>query len=521
MEKVARWAVYQAKLEARRDHADPLSTVSVRTHFVSPSGKSQTVDAFWDGGRVWGVRFSPDELGKWTWRSECSDPTDQGLHGQAGSFECVPYEGDNPLLKHGPLKLSENRRYLVHSDGMPFFWLADTAWNGVLLAKEADWNRYLATRNKQGFTAIQFVCTHWRGSSRDATGETAFTGTDRLELNPSFFQRLDAKVAAINEHGLIAAPVVLWALTEKDPGRLLSEEAAVRVARYIVARWAAHKVVWFLGGDGRYTGKEAPRWHRIGRAVFHEPRSHLVTMHPCGQSWIAPDFRNEPWYDIVGYQSGHGDSEQHLRWLVFGPPATGWQKEPARPIINLEPNYEGHPAYHSKKRFTDADVRRAAYWSLLIAPTAGITYGNNHIWVWPYETRVPENHPNIGPVEPWDRGLEMPGIRSMTILKQFFASLPWWQLTPAPELLAEQPGSSDVTRFIAVAKTPDARLIVAYAPRGEPIALNLPRHAVSAEWFHPRTGESRKFPPTPQDSYKFVPPNHEDWVLVVRQAAKQ
>jgi hypothetical protein len=238
-------------------------------------------------------------------------------------------------------------------------------------------------------------------------------------------------------------------------------------------------------------------------------------MHPCGQSWIAADFRDEPWFDFVGYQSGHGDSEQHLKWLALGPPASGWQKEPPRPIINIEPNYEGHPSYHSKKRFTDADVRRAAYWSLLVAPTAGVTYGNNPIWVWPYKTQVPENHGNIGPVEPWHTGLDLPGIRSMSILKRFLASLPWWQLSPAPELLTDQPGKQDVTRFVAAAKSPDDKHIVAYSPKGAPISLKLSRPA-AAQWFDPRTGERQEVGPAAQGAKTFTPPNQDDWVLVLQ-----
>ncbi|MEJ2701240.1 MAG: DUF4038 domain-containing protein [Sedimentisphaerales bacterium] len=29
-------------------------------------------------------------------------------------------------FSHGPLQVSKNDRYLVHKDGTPFFWLADT-----------------------------------------------------------------------------------------------------------------------------------------------------------------------------------------------------------------------------------------------------------------------------------------------------------------------------------------------------------------------------------------------------------
>ena len=72
-------------------------------------------------------------------------------------------------------------------------------------SKAEDWERYLAVRKEQGFTAIQCVLTNWRSFPADTHGETAFTGRESIKINPRFFQRLDEKVAAINRHGLVAA----------------------------------------------------------------------------------------------------------------------------------------------------------------------------------------------------------------------------------------------------------------------------------------------------------------------------
>lgn len=523
MTQIPQLEVFEEMLESGRDYENPFWDVTTRVNFTSPSGKEKFVDAFWDGGQTWRVRFCPDEVGEWRWQSECSDSANTGLHDQQGGFRCMPYEGDNNLYLHGIPKLSDDHRYFVYADGTPFFWLSDTAWNGVLRAKADDWNQYLQTRNEQGFTAIQFVSTQWRGHTKDQNGETAFLGTERVQLNPQFFQRLDAKVAAINERGLIAAPVILWALGERDPGSALPEEDAIRVASYIVARWGAYQVIWFLGGDGNYGGERAERWKKVGRAVFGDQHDRLVTMHPCGQHWVADEFRNEDWFDFIGYQSGHGDSINNLKWLVMGPPTIEWQKKPSRPIVNLEPNYETHPSYHSKKRFTDFEVRRAAYWSLLVAPTAGVTFGHNSIWVWPEEPELPEGHERLGKVAPWREGLDTPGIRSMSALRQFFESITWWQLRPAPELLAEQPGEENPHRFVAAARTDDGGLAVLYLPEGGSITLQaepLKLPAV-AQWFNPRTDEWTDAGVVSKATQNFAAPNNDDWVLCIEARRKQ
>jgi len=505
--------VYELVFVSDRDYPNPLFDAGLEVCFTAPSGKKTLVDGFWDGERTWRVRFSPDETGQWRWESRCSVAEDAGLNGGAGEFVCEPGQGDNPVFRHGPLRLSADRHSLVYADGTPFFWLGDTAWNGVIRGDDANWERYLRTRAEQKFSVIQYVSINWRGDAEDEFGEKACTEQHPIHVNPRFFQRLDKRVAMINEHGLIAAPVALWALLETDLGYKLDELDAVRLARYIVARYAAHQTVWLLGGDGNYQKMGVDRWKRIGRAVFPpERKRRLCTLHPCGQNWVGEEFRNEPWYDIIGYQSGHGDSEEHLRWLAQGPPARNWNREPILPVINLEPNYETAIAYHHRTVFNDRHVRRAAYWSLLNSPTAGVTFGHDAVWNWNFETGPSEGHGNLhnGRVPPWYTGLDTPGVRSMTVLRDIFESLPWWTLRPAPDLLARQPGLDDVARTIVVARSAQDGAILAYTPCGGEIAFR-ERLGTNAAWIDPRTGQRA---PASPDGSTFAAPDDRDWLLL-------
>ena len=330
-------------------------------------------------------------------------------------------------------------------------------------------------------------------------------------MNVSAFQRLDARVAAVNEAGLVAAPVMLWTLTASDPGQVLSEESAIRLCRYMVARWGAHNVVWLLGGDGRYQEEgAAERWRRIGRAVFGADSDRLVTMHPCGSSWVGEEFGGEAWFDFLGYQSGHGLPEKTSRWIAMGPPAQQWRSL-GKPIINLEPNYEGHPAYGSDYRISPLDVRRAAWLSLLVTPTAGVTYGNNPTWVFGTEAGPAPNHANIGEVGPWRDGLHTPGIAGMTAVRALMDEVEWWRLRPAQELLVEQPGADDATRFVAVAASEAGDLVVAYTPAGGALPLDAQRLPARLRWFDPRDATWR---PAEVSADGIAAPDAQDWVLV-------
>ena len=59
---------------------------------------------------------------------------------------------DDRFVRHGPVRVSrEHRTCLAHADGTPFFFLADTVWNGALLSTERDWADYLEDRRAKGF----------------------------------------------------------------------------------------------------------------------------------------------------------------------------------------------------------------------------------------------------------------------------------------------------------------------------------------------------------------------------------
>src|SRR2546425_856815 len=97
---------------------------------------------------------------------------------------------------------------------------------------------------------VQFVTTQWRASPEgDVNKQTAFTGSEKITVNPTFFQRLDEKVDALNHAGLVAAPVLLWAIagggnSKVNPGNSLPDDQATLLARYMVARWSGSAVAY-------------------------------------------------------------------------------------------------------------------------------------------------------------------------------------------------------------------------------------------------------------------------------------
>jgi len=495
--------------ESVKSPQDVALTVTVRR-----GSENISVAAFWDGGQTWKARVRITGDG-WTYQT-ASVPVVAGLDNQQGPIAAAQCTSLHPRFAvHGPVQMSDNKRYLVQADKTPFFWLGDTVWTGPALSTVADWKEFLADRVSKHFTVIQFnMVSPWRAAKTDLEGRTAYTGSNPIKINPDYYRRVDDRLNMINAAGLVGAPILIWGNKVGDAGIDLQDDDALKLVKYELARYGAHDVVWILAGDNTYKDAQGERWRKIGRQLFAGTKHAPTISHPTGMNWPWDAWREETWLDVAGYQSGHGDSTNTLNWIHSGPPAQKWQAEPVRAFINLEPPYEGHWAYQSKKPHSDYNVRRACYWSLLNTPTAGVTYGGHGIWSWQTEpNKTPPDHPGTGIAKVWREAKDLPGAGQMRHLIDLFQSVPWWRLTPANDLLVAQSFGDDPAKHVSVAKTDNNDALIAYLPVGGEIELKDLKWAagVQPHWFDPRTGRRQ---PAPATGHKYKAPDEQDWLLV-------
>ena len=526
LQPTPRWSRFEASFASSSAYDNPLQEVDLLVTFIAPSGALHTVRGFWDGDLTWRVRFLPDEIGRWTYRTACSDDANVGLHQITNWFDCTEPTGATPCEQHGPVRVAADGRHLAHADGTPFFWLADTGWNGPLLSTDDEWAHYLAVRVEQKFSAVQWVPTQWIAAPEgDRHGRRPFTGHDRIAVDPAVFQRLDRKLDAINAAGLLGAPVLLWAaewgapeVMAVNPGLTLPEGQCILLARYMVARWGGNAVAWILPGDGEYTGAKAARWQRIGRAVFGQIDHAPVTLHPCGLQWYGTEFRAEGWLDFIGYQSCHFGRRRGAGVVGTGTARHRLAGRTGAPDHQPGAELRGHsgpgsprPHLHRLRRPT------RPYWSLLVSPTAGVTYGAQGVWGWDDGSGPPAAHETFGAAPAWQEAIHLPGARQIAHLADFFAGLPWWQLRPAPSLVAEQPGDSEIGRFVAAALSQDGNVAVVYIPGDHSVTLSFAgrRPLTAAWWLNPRTGERSAAEPIPVgEHHRFDTPAAGDWLLL-------
>ena len=291
------------------------------------------------------------------------------------------------------------------------------------------------------------------------------------------------------------------------------------LVRYVVARWGAEPVAWLVAFEGDSAGKNVGRWKRIGQAVFGS-RTHAPVVLFTGETqWLLDEFRDQKWVDVFGYQSVTDVTDDALKWTFTGPFAAEWKKEPTRPLIPFAP-YENGVAAQSGKRFSSDDVRRAIYWSLLLAPPAGVSYGGQGVVNWDTSVGPGTQQPRAADLPMWRKALFMPAAKQMAYLARFMNSIDFWKLRPEPKAVASQPGKQSPRRFIAAAGTEDQ------APFLSSMCRRTARWNYS--WTRSRTrrrlvgsirARARTTPPWPwwvDSSCQFPTPDPGDWLLVLK-----
>ncbi len=223
------------------------------------------------------------------------------------------------------------------------------------------------------------------------------------------------------------------------------------------------------------------------------------------------------------FQSGHRRYDQDTAGLRYGEDnwrymADDYLRSPVKPSLDGEPSYESIPqGLHdpSQPYWTNADVRRYAYWSVF-AGGCGFTYGHNAIMQF---NKKGNPDPAYGVREYWEDALDAPGASEMIFLKELILSRPYFERVPSQEILSGDNGE----RYDYITATRGKDYAFAYTCNGRNISINTERlrwKEYKASWFDPRNGS---FIPIgiflAGGTETFDPPGNKaagnDWVLVL------
>ena len=512
-----------------KQYKDPFSEVELDVIFQDAQGKEQRVPAFWAGENVWTVRYAPSATGRYRYRTVCSDASNTDLHGRKGELEVAPDSSQNPLFRHGPIRVAQDRRHFEHADGTPFFWLGDTWW--MALSKRLRWptdfRTLAADRVRKGFTVVQIVAGLYPDmpafDPRGANEAGYPWEPEYARINPAYFDMADLRMQYLVEHGLVPCIVGGWGYHLP----LLGIERMKRHWRYLVARWGAYPVIWCLAGEGTmpyYLSADKPRdaamqkhgWTEIGKYVrsidaFHHP----VTIHPSENSRDTLDDPTVLDFDML--QTGHSDRASIPNTVnrVTG----SLVREPKMPVVNGEVCYEG--ILEASRQ----EIQRFMFWACILSGAGGHTYGANGIWQLntaeqPYG---PSPHGRSWGDTPWDVAYQLPGSQQLGMAKALLMRFPWWRLEAHPEWVEPHWTKENYMQAYCAGIPGELRIMFLPAPGNAPRVKQLePGVKWRATFFNPSTGQEHDAGPVAVDAngewQMPVTPIIQDWICVLQKA---
>jgi hypothetical protein len=447
----------------------------------------------------------------------------------------VKWKGPSVDFKHGKLKVSENKRFLVFEDGTPFFYLGDTAWELFHRLSKADTEKYLENRRQKGYTVIQAVAlAELNGlNTPNAEGEKPLINNDPTKPNEKYFAHMDWVIKKAEEKGIFIGLLPTWGdkwnKAWGEGPEIFTPENTSTYGEFLGNRYKNYpNIIWIVGGDRNIeTDLQRQIVSDMAKSIRKaDGGSHLISFHPTGGSGSAQYFHNESWLDFNMRQNGHSNSYTER----YSATLKDYKLTPAKPVFDGEPIYEDHPISFDPDKnghSVATDVRRPLYWDLF-SGAFGHTYGHHSVW----QMYSPGKHPINRPLMPWYEAIDQPGAGQMVYGRLLMESRPFVTRIPDNSIIVTSDVPSSVPgagaySFVAT-RDQDGTYAMVYAPIGRKFSVKMDvikGKDVIVWWYNPRNGEAKeigKFTNTGTQTFITPTPGESlDWILVLDDAAKK
>jgi len=322
-EKVERWGIFEISMNGPKA-GNPFIDVELSSQFKC---NDQIIEAngFYDGNGIYRIRFMPDTLGTWSYvtKSNCPD-----LNEKSGEFICIEPSPEN----HGPIRVHKTYHF-TYADETPYHQIGTTCyvWNhqGDELEEQT-----LATLKTASFNKIR-MCVfpkHYAYNKNEPPyhpfERNDEDGWDFTRFNPQFFRHLEQRVEDLMKLG-IEADIILFHPYDRWGYAAMDAETDDRYLRYVVARLAAYRNVWWSMANeyDLMKSKTMPDWDRFFQIVQEsDPYQHMRSVHNCRGFY---DY-SKAWVTHQSIQS----SELHR--------VREWREQHKKPVVIDECRYEGN-----------------------------------------------------------------------------------------------------------------------------------------------------------------------------------
>jgi hypothetical protein len=412
-----------------------------------------------------------------------------------------------------PLKLSDDRRYLVDQQAKPFFVMGDTPWF-VQRLKIEDVRMLMGDRQAKGFNTLFLeILDDSRIPSKDGYGNPAFeTDTDITRPVEAYWRYAEEIMDEAQKRGLFIIMSDLWYgygeglwmhHVKPDNARVYGVFLGKRFARF-------NNLMWMHAGDRNPDDNLMECTRILAREISAAAPRHLHTVHNSPEFASARFYHGDAWLDVdLGYT--YGASYLHI--------LPEYQRtNPVRPVILGETGYEDEP--NDIQRLPDAKkgdlwnpyrIRRNAWWAVL-SGARGYCAGTR-LWRWEAN---------------WREVMQVRSTAQAPNLLKLLQTLPWWELVPDTKHEFVTSGFGEWTRadYATAALATDGTCGLVYLPSERAVTVDLSKlkPGITVSWFDPASAATKPVSGSVlgnTGTRPFVSPGKNadgdtDWVLVLR-----
>lgn len=354
--KVERWDVFEIALNGPKE-GNPFLDVWIKATFRKGAREMQ-IDGFYDGDGVYKLRFMPDSTGTWSYTT---DSNIAALKGKSGSFEVTAATSNNP----GPVAVRDTFHF-GYADGTPYYPFGTTCYAWVHQSPELE-QQTLASLKTGPFNKMRMcIFPKWYQYNHGVPPRFPFPRTgetnDYSRFNPEFFQHIEQRILDLRALN-IEADLILFHPYDHWGFQEMPAEVDDRYLRYVIARFAAYRNVWWsLANEfDLMKKKNSGDWDRYAEIVTEsDPYGHLRSVH----------YSKAP-YDYTRVWCTHACVQDY----AFDK-AASWRSAWRKPVIFDECMYEGN--INSRWGNLSGEEMTRRFW-LCIA--AGVYAGHGETYV--------------------------------------------------------------------------------------------------------------------------------------------
>jgi hypothetical protein len=323
------WEVFEAELNGPVE-GNPFVDVTLMATFRS-GGREFSVDGFYDGAGKYKLRFMPDAVGAWTYRTASNA---RALNGREGQFSAVAALAG----AHGPVRVA-NLHHFAHADGAAYYPFGTTCYAWVHQS-EALQEQTLRTLQAAPFNKMRMLVfpksyeynhneppfypfAHAGSGPSDPAWKNNFS-----RFNPAFFAHLEKRIGDLRALG-IEADLILFHPYDRWGYSKMTAEEDDRYLRYVLARLSAYRNIWWSMANefDLMKAKTTADFDRMFQIVEkQDPYGHLRSIH---YSNVAYDYTRS-WVTHGCLQTAKFDA------------APTYLAEWKKPILFDEVQYEGN-----------------------------------------------------------------------------------------------------------------------------------------------------------------------------------